>query len=42
MGEMRKITKAPKWMRRKLEGETGKYLCGNCFFDMLDEKEARK
>jgi hypothetical protein len=39
MGQMRKLNKAPKWMQNRLKGQTGDYLCGNCFFDMLDEKE---
>jgi hypothetical protein len=41
MGEMRKLTKAPKWMQRLLGGNTGDYLCGNCYFDVLDEEETR-
>ena len=39
MGQMRKLNKAPKWMQNRLKGQTGDYLCGNCFFDMLDERE---
>jgi ribosomal protein L34E len=39
MGEMRKLTKAPKWIQRLLGGNTGDYLCGNCFYDMLDEED---
>jgi hypothetical protein len=40
MGQMRKLNKAPKWMQNRLKGEAGGYLCGNCYFDMLDEKES--
>jgi hypothetical protein len=25
-------------MRDRLKGEAGNYLCGNCYFDMLDER----
>jgi len=39
MGELRLLSKAPRWMRNRLVGYAGKYLCGNCYFDMLDEKE---
>jgi len=39
MGQMRKLNKAPKWMQNRLKGEAGGYLCGNCYFDMLDERE---
>lgn len=41
MGELRKLTKAPRWIRERLKGERGDYLCGNCFFDMTDERESR-
>lgn len=46
MGELRKLSKTPKWMRERIHGfrvggerGIGEYLCGNCFFDLLDEKE---
>lgn len=44
MGEMREIRRAPGFMRRKFQEwcdhDTGRYLCGNCYFDLLDEQES--
>jgi len=42
MGFLRKLSKAPKWMRNhwSVKNQAGDYLCGNCYFDLLDEKEA--
>ena len=41
MGEMRLLKKAPIKIRRLyqdwLDHEEGKYLCGNCYFDLTDE-----
>ena len=42
MGELRRLSKAPKKVREPLVGSsTGaadeEYLCGNCYFDLTDE-----
>ena len=47
MGTMRAISKAPKWMRQhhsvnwvsKKEDMRDPYLCGNCYFDLTDERD---
>ena len=39
MGVLRRLNKAPKWMRERLRGLAGDYLCGNCYFDLLDEAD---
>lgn len=36
MGVLRQLSKAPKWMRERLRGAAGGYLCGNCYFDLMD------
>lgn len=44
MGQMRKLKKAPKWIKdnfkewinSEIHGEG--YLCGNCFFDLEDAR----
>ncbi len=40
MGEMRLLSKAPKKIRDQfrewLQHDEGKYLCGNCYFDLFD------
>jgi hypothetical protein len=40
MGFMRELRKAPARIRHRyaewLSHETGKYLCGNCYFDLTD------
>lgn len=40
MGWLRELKKAPKKIQQKfhewLEHEAGRYLCGNCFFDLTD------
>ena len=41
MGVLRRLSKAPKWMRERMRGVAGDYLCGNCYFDLLDDEEAR-
>ncbi|MBA7593880.1 hypothetical protein ES703_00814 [subsurface metagenome] len=47
MGQMRKLKKAPKWIKEKFRGWIDSeihgegYLCGNCFFDLEDERESR-
>jgi len=42
-GYLRKLKLAPKWMRDRfrewLEHDEGCYLCGNCYFDLLDERD---
>ncbi len=48
MGQLRKLKKAPKWIRvrfkdwlnSEIHGEG--YLCGNCLFDLEEEKEEEK
>ena len=40
MGVLRLLSKAPKWMRERLRGAAGHYLCGNCYFDLMDEAES--
>lgn len=41
MGEMRHLSKAPKYMRDQLKDwenhPTGRYLCGSCYYDLEDE-----
>lgn len=41
MGEMRELKKAPKRIRERfrewLDHDKGRYLCGNCYFDLTDE-----
>lgn len=44
MGKMRKLLSAPMWMQRflwrHLQSDAHEtYLCGNCYFDLMDEKE---
>lgn len=43
MGVMRLLSAAPKWIRDRfrdwLDHETGKFLCGNCYFDLTDERD---
>lgn len=44
MGEMRPVSKLPKRLRDKVQPDQmdtrGKsYLCGNCYFDLLDEED---
>jgi hypothetical protein len=42
MGMMRLLSKAPKRIRDRfrewLDHATGKYLCGNCYFDLTDDE----
>lgn len=44
MGFMRPLAKAPTWMRRQFASwkghPDGAYLCGSCYFDLLDEADA--
>lgn len=44
MGEMRPVSKLPKRLRNKVNPDPADmrgtpHLCGNCYFDLLDEED---
>ncbi len=42
MGSLYPLKRLPKWMQNKIQFMgPGDFLCGNCYWDLVDEKEEK-